>query len=278
MSNDRAKRGKGDSGRDAGGFVALPWSVLDSPAYKALSYPARALLLEIARQFVRDNNGRLLASRAYLAKRGWTSASVIDRAKRELIAAGLIFETVKGHRPNKASWYAVTWRTLDRHADYEPGAVAAFERGAYRTLEIAPTRPTREQCFERWRHAGSENTAPSPAGGTEPPAIAPAGGTGKAPPVPAGGPIKATLRASPVPSPEHHLEKPSAVAPATSEQDRGGIDEVETVRVRDQDLDPSLYDPATGEHLRPRPKPALQQRAGAQAWVTAALQGRARRA
>jgi hypothetical protein len=38
-----AKRTKGDSGRDAGGFVALPWSVLDSPAYARLSHILRVL-------------------------------------------------------------------------------------------------------------------------------------------------------------------------------------------------------------------------------------------
>lgn len=132
MANGRNKGAKGDSGRDAGGFIALPWSVVDSPAYQALGHPAKALLTEIARQFVRDNNGRLLASRAYLASRGWKSADVIQRAKLELIAAGFIYETVKGQRPNKASWYAVTWRALDRRPDYDAGAVEGFVRGAYR--------------------------------------------------------------------------------------------------------------------------------------------------
>ena len=60
MANGRNAGRKGDSGRDPGAFVALPWSVLDSPAYARLSHPARSLLLEVARQFVRDNNGRLL--------------------------------------------------------------------------------------------------------------------------------------------------------------------------------------------------------------------------
>lgn len=132
MANGRNKGAKGDAGRDAGGFIALPWSVVDSPAYQALSHPAKALLMEIARQFVRDNNGQLLASRAYLATRGWKSADVIQRAKHELIAAGFIYETAKGQRPNKASWYAVTWRTLDRHPGYDEGAVEGFVRGAYR--------------------------------------------------------------------------------------------------------------------------------------------------
>ena len=71
--------------RDQGGFIALPWSVLDCPAYARLSHPAKALLLEVARQFVKDNNGRLLISRAYMAKRGWKSSDTITNAKRQLL-------------------------------------------------------------------------------------------------------------------------------------------------------------------------------------------------
>lgn len=191
MANGRAGRTKGDRGRDAGGFVALPWAVLDSPAYAGLGHPARSLLLELARQFVRDNNGRLLASRAYLAKRGWKSADVIDRAKRELLEAGFIVETVKGHRPNKASWYAVTWRLLDSHPGYDAGVSASFERGAYR-----------------------RNAALSPAGGTDARSIAPSGGTGGPSAVPSGGTMGAAFTPSPVPSGGHHLEKPSTAAKA----------------------------------------------------------------
>ena len=62
MANGRNKLRRGDAGRDAGGFVALPWAVLDSPPYSGLSHPAKALLLEFARQFVRDNNGRCCAA------------------------------------------------------------------------------------------------------------------------------------------------------------------------------------------------------------------------
>lgn len=132
MANGRNRGQKVDHGRDAGGFIALPWSVIDCPAYQQLSLPAKSLLIEFARQFVKDNNGRLLASGAYLATRGWKSADVITRAKRELLNAGFIFETVKGHRPNKASWYAVTWRALDKQHGYDEGAALCFKRGAYR--------------------------------------------------------------------------------------------------------------------------------------------------
>jgi hypothetical protein len=39
---------------------------------------------------------------------------------------------VKGRRPNRASWYAVSWFALDSHRDYDEGAAALFKRGAYR--------------------------------------------------------------------------------------------------------------------------------------------------
>jgi hypothetical protein len=192
MANSRNSGRKGDSGRDPGGFVALPWSVLDCPAYARLSHPARGLLFELARQFVRDNNGRLLCSRAYMATRGWNSAAVIDRAKHELIETGFLFETVKGHRPNKASWYAITWRALDKLPGYDAGAHQLFERGAYR-----------------------KNESLNPSRGTERPAIGPSHGTGKTPPVPSRGTIKAISTARSVPSERHHLEMPSPAIQST---------------------------------------------------------------
>ena len=129
MANGRNKLRRGDAGRDAGGFVALPWVVMDCPAYAQLSMHARALLLEVARQVTRDNNGWLLLSRAYMAGRGWNSVDMLTKAKRELLGAGFIFETVKGQRPNKAARYAVTWRALDRRPGYDTGAAEAFQRG-----------------------------------------------------------------------------------------------------------------------------------------------------
>lgn len=191
MANGRNKRSKGDSSRVSGGFAAVPWDVLDSVAYANLSHPARSLLMELARQYVRDNNGRLLVSRAYLAKRGWKSADVIQRAKDELLAAGFIHETVKGQRPNKASWYAITWYTLDRLPGYDAGAAETFERGAYR-----------------------KNTPLSPSHGTESARIVPSRGTENGPPVPSHGTIRPINGTLSVPSHGHHLDKPSAGAAA----------------------------------------------------------------
>jgi hypothetical protein len=138
-SKHRSLKRREGNGRDAGGFVALPWAVLDSAAYANLSHPARSLLLEIARQYVKDNNGRLLASRAYLLKRGWTSSDVIYRARNELVNGGFLHETVKGQRPNKASWYAVTWYALDILDGFDAGAAQTFRRSAYQNAVLCPS-------------------------------------------------------------------------------------------------------------------------------------------
>lgn len=198
MTNGRNKDRRGDSGRDAGGFIALPWSVMDCPAYARLSMHARALLLELARQFVRDNNGRLLLSRAYMEKRGWKSADMLTKAKRELLAGGFIHETVKGQRPNRASWYAITWQRLDRIPGYDPGAMETFERGAYR--------------FNAGKNAGL-----CPPHGTESTPIAPPHGTGSPLAVPPHGPMRARRGLRSVPPHGHHLEMPSAAVSSTTQ-------------------------------------------------------------
>lgn len=196
MANGRSAGKRGDSGRDSGGFIALPWSVMDCPAYAALGHPARSLLMEIARQFVRDNNGKLLASAAYLAKRGWSSNDVITRAKRELLEAGFIHETVKGQRPNKAAWYAVTWRALDKHSGYDIGAVQSFVRGAYAS--------------------GSKNASLAPSHGVERPSIAPSHGVRGPLSTPSHGAIRAVFTPRSTPSHGDHLDMPSPVLVRTA--------------------------------------------------------------
>lgn len=171
----------------------MPWSVMDSEAFLGLSHPARSLLWEIARQFVRNNNGRLLASAAYLGKRGWTSNDTITRAKRELVEAGFIYETVMGHRPNRASWYAVTWLALDRLEGYDSGAVNGFKRRAYDPTSKGATAEL------------------SPGGGAKRAAIAPSRGVGEPPTAPPGGAIRHASLVSAAPCGGDHLEKPSAV-------------------------------------------------------------------
>lgn len=136
----RSKR-HSTSSRDAGGFVPIPWMVLDSSAYLTLSHPAKALLLEVARQFHGDDNGRMIVTMAHLKPRGWSSFDTIQRAKQELLDAGLIYETVKGRRPSRASWYALTWLSLDKLDGFDDGAATGFQRSAYLKSTPLKTRP-----------------------------------------------------------------------------------------------------------------------------------------
>ena len=133
MANGRggSKRSNYQTSRDAGNFLALPYSVLDSPNFKKLSANAKALLLEVGRQLGKDNNGRLLLSKAHLLPRGWKSSDMISKGKKELLEYGFIYETVMGHRPNKASWYAVTWQAIDTLSGYDEGTLKGFVRSAY---------------------------------------------------------------------------------------------------------------------------------------------------
>jgi hypothetical protein len=149
VSRARDKRRGAASGRDSGGFVAIPWSVLDSLAYQGLSHPARSLLLEIARQYRGNDNGRMIATLAHLKPRGWSSNDTIQRAKQELLDAELIFETVKGSRPHKASWYACTWWALDKLDGYDEGASAGFVRSSYLRNQPAKVSPLFRQAVHK---------------------------------------------------------------------------------------------------------------------------------
>lgn len=176
--------------RDEGGFVAMPWAVLDCINYRELSHPAKALLFELARQLGRDNNGRLLTGRGHLGGRGWKSADVIRRATLELIKGGFIHQTVQGCRPNKASWFAVTWMPIERLQGYDAGAIESFIRSAYRLNEPLPKpKPTREQLYRKWDKPKSQNEPLRPSHGQERHFIGPSHGQGVITVGPSHGPI-----------------------------------------------------------------------------------------
>lgn len=129
------KRSAKQSERVSGGYTALPWAVSDSTAFKGCSYAAKALLLEIARQHNGCNNGHLQASFKWLKSRGWTSSSVVQRARKMLEDRGLIVRTRQGGFGIGPSRYAVTWHVITNfqglditRAGYHPGAWAMLDR------------------------------------------------------------------------------------------------------------------------------------------------------
>lgn len=192
MANGRSPKSKGrGSSRDAGSFVTLSWTVLDSQNYQILSTNARSLLIELARQYTSMNNGRLLLFKRYLSGRGWKSSDMIAKGKKELLDGGFIHETVKGHRPNKASWYAVTWQAIDHSPGYDAGAFDGFRRSAYT------------------ENVTIKNTHINPSHGTGKGKIVPLHGSSHYRSKPQDGAIEHTLATGSTPQYGHHLELPS---------------------------------------------------------------------
>lgn len=94
-------------------YAAIEHRVIDSPAYAALSFSARALLVLMARQLSKDNNnGHLHAAFAWCKKYGFGSEHTLRNAIAELIAHGFIYRT-RSHGANGAwACYAVTWLSI----------------------------------------------------------------------------------------------------------------------------------------------------------------------
>ena len=189
MSRRTESRNRASIKRVEGRFLAIPHDVLDSYAYLSLPHTAKSLLLELGRQYMSHNNGMLVLSFKYLKKRGWNSADVIARAKRELLAKGLIYETVMGHRPNKASRYAVTWATLDPSPFYDFGVEKGFVKGAYRNFK---------------------NEKLIPSGSKQQGCIAPSIGLKESFFMPSTGTVDGDYRCPPIPGDGNHLDTPSS--------------------------------------------------------------------
>ncbi|MDO9313351.1 MAG: hypothetical protein Q7T97_02250 [Burkholderiaceae bacterium] len=179
--------------RDGRQFVLLPHVVLESPGYRLATHPARSLLIDIAMQYTGHNNGKLVACAKYLKVKGWNSNATIVRARHDLIDCGLLIETRKGARPNKAAWFALSWLDLDQGQglDIDP---TFYRRGAYMTPD----------------KIAIQNTAPAPSGGAAATTIAPPDGARASTVAPPGGAIRHPASTLPALSGGAYLEIPSA--------------------------------------------------------------------
>ncbi|MEY4593018.1 MAG: hypothetical protein RIR18_1913 [Pseudomonadota bacterium] len=90
-------------------YAAIEHRVIDSEAYANLTFSARSLLVLIARQLSKDNNGHLQATFSYLHRFGFDSERTLARGIAELIAHGMIYRTRSGGYQQGPSKYAVTW-------------------------------------------------------------------------------------------------------------------------------------------------------------------------
>jgi hypothetical protein len=120
-----------------GAYSAIPHSVLDSTAFLGASYTAKALLFDLMRQHSGKNNGRFQLSCSWLKTRGWTSRSVIQRAKDELLTRNLIVRTRVGGLNMGAAQYAVTWLQISNFTGLDIQS-KNYQRGAYALMNTLP--------------------------------------------------------------------------------------------------------------------------------------------
>lgn len=73
--------------------IRITLNLLDSPAFLALDWTARALFLDLRARMRSTNNGDINAAFAELRHRGWTSPTTLAKSLRQLEAVGLISKT-----------------------------------------------------------------------------------------------------------------------------------------------------------------------------------------
>ena len=131
-------------------FVAIPVPVLESPEYRALPDPARALMVDLLMQFTGKNNGRLTTSHVALKRYGWNSADKLFRAKQALLSTSFALVTRRGKPPSTAEWVGFTWHQLnyERSMDVDP---ARWPYMNFMTMQAGSIDPNagREKRFDQ---------------------------------------------------------------------------------------------------------------------------------
>jgi len=127
-------------------YAAIEHRVIDSEAYAGLTFSARALLVLLARQLTKDNNGHLHASFKWCKPYGFGSEHTLRDAIADLISHGFIHRT-RSHGANGA-WarYAVTWLPIKRGDGL---FLSGFESCAWRKWEPTHKKSSRQKVQEQ---------------------------------------------------------------------------------------------------------------------------------
>ena len=96
-------------------FVGLPKHMVESEEFVALCPRSKVLLLDVALQYNGFNNGALVASWAHMRDvRGWRSKAALSKSRKELVDTGFLLITdYQGKYTKLATYYAITWRSID---------------------------------------------------------------------------------------------------------------------------------------------------------------------
>lgn len=127
-------------------YAAIEHRVIDSPAFAALRPSSALLLLLMARQLTKDNNGHLHGAFKWCSKYGIGSEHTLRDAIAQLIAHGFIYRT-RSHGANGA-WarYAVTWLPIKNRDEL---FLAGFKPFAWRDWMPTDKKGTRQKLLEQ---------------------------------------------------------------------------------------------------------------------------------
>lgn len=155
MGSSYEKQNKSKAGKldIPGRWTALPHMVIHSKEYRKLGFAARSLLFDIAAQYNASNNGKLVCCMKYLKPLGWTSNDTITRARRELVASGLLIQTRQGMKPplSQAAWFAIGWFGLDVRTGLD------IDPNKYRKCTLTPFKAPSPIGGKRFKKTTPEN-------------------------------------------------------------------------------------------------------------------------
>jgi len=108
-SNDRVKvKGRSESGE----YMTIPYAVLTTKKYRALSGRVCKLFLDAYIQYHGRNNGDIQCTWKYMKPLGWRSKGTLHSALIELIRSGFLILSRQGGR-NHCALYAVSRQKID---------------------------------------------------------------------------------------------------------------------------------------------------------------------
>lgn len=125
--------------RISGGYSAIPWSVMDSNAFKGTTDKAKSLLFALMRQHNGKNNGKMQLNKNWLRAHGWTCPESILKARDELVERGLVVETRRGGLNMGLNLYALTWHPITDFTGLDISK-QSYRQGAYHSCELPPTK------------------------------------------------------------------------------------------------------------------------------------------
>ena len=139
-----------------GGHIRIYWELVDSVAWRALSWADRGLYVAMRRKLLGSNNGNVEATLGTLRHAGITSSASLAKGLRALMTAGFVDKTRQGgiaYCKKVCSLYRFTDEPMFDHPklgikampatkDWKAFATIAEARATLRAAHVGARRPT----------------------------------------------------------------------------------------------------------------------------------------